>query len=118
MGAFMDALWRALPDLALPPRPPPWLPLCEPAAFRREMLGGGFRHVRTHTVSHVLVFEDPRTAFDWLTGATPALNVLVSHLGPADLDLLRCAFVEDVEETQGAGPFGFESEAHIAIGQR
>jgi len=116
LRAFMDTLWRVLPDRALPPRPPPWLPLASPAGMKREMLSGGFKHVRVHTVSHVLVFEDPNTAFDWLTGATPAINVLVSHLSPADKATFRAAFVEDVVLTQGSGPYGFEAEAQIGIG--
>ncbi len=117
LGAFQNALWHALPDLALPLRPPPWLPLAEPEAFKKEMREGGFKHVRTHTVSHVLVFDDPRTAFEWVTGATPALNVMVNKLTTTDADNLRQAFVEDVEAAQGTGPFGFEAEAHIAVGQ-
>lgn len=117
-GAFQNALWKALPDLALPLRPPPWLPLTEREAFKREMADGGFAHVRMHTVSHVLVFDDPRTAFDWVTGATPALNVMVHKLAPDDLEALRAAFVEDVAAQQGSGPYGFEAEAHIAIGQK
>jgi ubiquinone/menaquinone biosynthesis C-methylase UbiE len=95
LGTFQSALWKALPDLALPLRPPPWLPLSEPEAFRQEMLEGGFSHVRIHTVAHVLVFDDPSTAFDWVTGATPALNVMVNKLEPADLRSLRQAFIED-----------------------
>jgi len=118
LGAFQNALWKALPDLALPLRPPPWLPLSEVEAFKKEMLEGGFGHVRSHTVSHVLVFEDPRTAFEWVTGATPALNVMVNKLEAGDLAALRNAFVEDVEAAQGAGPYGFEAEAHIAIGHK
>lgn len=118
LRSFQSALWRALPDLALPLRPPPWLPLSEPEAFEKEMLEGGFSHVRIHTVAHVLVFDDPRTAFEWVTGATPALNVMVNKLEPRDLESLRRAFVEDVEGAQGSGPFGFEAEANIAVGQR
>jgi len=118
LGAFQNALWKALPDLALPLRPPPWLALTEVDVFKKEMLEGGFAHVRSHTVSHVLVFDDPRTAFDWVAGATPALNVMINKLEPADLAGLRQAFVEDVEAIQGTGPYGFEAEAHIAIGQR
>lgn len=118
LGAFQGALWKALPDLALPLRPPPWLALTDVEAFKKEMLDGGFRHVRAHTVSHVLVFEDPRTAFDWVTGATPALNFMVNKLEHADLEALRQAFVEDVEGAQDGGPYGFEAEAHIAVGQR
>lgn len=118
LGAFQNALWRALPDLALPLRPPPWLPLTEPEAFKKEMRAGGFSHVRVHTVAHVLVFDDPRTAFEWVTGATPALNAMIGTLGESDLASLRQAFVEDVCEAQGSGPFGFEAEAHIAVGRR
>jgi SAM-dependent methyltransferase len=118
LRAFMDTLWRVLPDFALPPKPPPWLALAEPEGMKREMLAGGFSHVRVHTVSHVLVFEDPNTAFDWLTGATPALNVLVNHLAPADKTAFREAFVEEVARVQGEGPYGFEAEAQIGIGRR
>ncbi len=118
LGAFQNALWKALPDLALPLRPPPWLPLTDVEVFKKEMLEGGFRHVRTHTVSHVLVFDDPRTAFEWVMGATPALNVMVNKLEHADVEALRQAFVEDVEGAQNGGPYGFEAEAHIAVGQR
>jgi ubiquinone/menaquinone biosynthesis C-methylase UbiE len=118
LGAFQNALWRALPDLALPPRPPPWLPLTEREVFKREMLDGGFAHVRTHTVSHVLVFDHPRTAFEWLTGATPALNVLIRRLDAADREALQQCFIEDVEAAQGSGPYGFEAEAHIAVGRK
>ena len=117
LSAFMDTLWRVLPDSALPPRPPPWLPLSEPDGLRREMRAGGFGHVRVHTVSHVLVFDDPNTAFDWLTGATPALNVLVSALSEDDRAAFRQGFADDVVAAQGAGPFGFEAEAHIGIGR-
>lgn len=118
LGAFQNALWRALPDLALPPRPPPWLPLSEPEAFKAEMREAGFAHVRAHTVSHTLVFDEPTTAFDWLTGATPALNVLVHRLSPEDRAAFLEVFVEDVVAAQGQGPFGFEAEAHIAIGRK
>lgn len=117
LSAFMDTLWRVLPDSALPPRPPPWLGLSEPDGLRREMKAGGFAHVRVHTVSHVLVFDDPNTAFDWLTGATPALNVLVSALSEDDRKAFRQGFADDVLATQGGGPFGFEAEAHIGIGR-
>ncbi len=116
LRAVMYTLWRVLPDRALPPRPPPWLPLASSDGMKREMLTGGFKLVRVHTVSHVLVFEDPNTAFDWLTGATPAINVLVSHLSENDKATFRAAFVEDVVLAQGAGPFGFEAEAQIGIG--
>lgn len=118
LGAFQNALWHALPDDALPLRPPPWLALTEADAFKREMLEGGFRHVRVHTVSHVLVFDDPRTAFEWLTGATPALDVMVHKLDPPERESLMQAFVEDVKAAQDGGPYGFEAEAHIAVGQR
>lgn len=117
LSAFMDTLWRVLPDSALPPRPPPWLPLAEPEGLVKEMMAGGFSHVRVHTVSHVLVFDDPNTAFDWLTGATPALNVLVSELSEEERRTFRGAFSEDVIARQGGGPFGFEAEAHIGIGR-
>jgi ubiquinone/menaquinone biosynthesis C-methylase UbiE len=117
LSAFMDTLWRVLPDSALPPRPPPWLALSEPDGLRREMKAGGFSHVRVHTVSHVLVFDDPNTAFDWLTGATPALNVLVGALPEEDRAAFRRGFSDDVIATQGGGPFGFEAEAHIGIGR-
>ena len=118
LGAFQGALWRALPDEALPLRPPPWLALTEPEQFKREMLEGGFRHVRVHTVSHVLVIDDPRTAFAWVTGATPALDVMVHKLETAERESLMQAFVEDVQAAQDGGPYGFEAEAHIAVGQR
>jgi len=118
MNAFQDTLWRVLPDSALPPRPPPWLPLADPEGMKKEMRQAGFGHVRVHTVSHVLVFEDPNTAFDWLTGATPALNFLVSELSDADRAAFREGFAQDVVAAQGGGPFGFEAEAQIGIGRR
>ena len=57
-------------------------------------------------------------AFDWVTGATPALNVMVRELAPSERANLRAAFIDDVRTSQGEGPFGFEAEAHIAIGQK
>lgn len=118
LSAFMDTLWRVLPDSALPPRPPPWLPLADQEGMKKEMRAGGFRHVRVHTVSHVLVFDDPNTAFDWLTGATPALNVLVHQLSAGERAAFRAGFAEDVVAAQGGGPFGFEAEAQIGIGRK
>jgi SAM-dependent methyltransferase len=111
-GAIRDAV----PDFPAQLKPPPWLSLADRDVFKSEMQAGGFSQVNLFTVAHIWIFTSPEAFFDSLPDMLPGFSAVLNALKPHQLTASRTAFVRRIHEEQGDGPFGLESEAHIAAG--
>lgn len=116
MQAILGAFKEAIPDFSTPSKPPPWLSLADRNVFKSEMKAGGFAHVSLFTVAHIWMFPSPEEFFDALSSASPGFSIILDTLKPHQRVASREAFVCRMREEQGAGPFGLEGEAHIAVG--
>jgi hypothetical protein len=116
--AVAGALRQAVPDLPAPQKQLLLTSLSERDTLRAEMQGAGFRNVNNYSVTHVCVFPSIEWMSERIHEVSPAIKSLFDGLTAAQRAATSEAFTEFLRSTQGEGPYGLESEAHIAVGTR
>jgi len=114
----LHALATALPDLPLPPAPPPVVSLADAERFAEEMRAAGFEDVRIETVTHDFVAPSSALGWDRLAGAAPPIQALFRWLEPARAAAVRDAAVAYLRERFGDGEVRLSCAAHLGIGRR
>ena len=112
---MMGAMKKAIPgyERAGPDRR---FSLANPDAFRAEMLAAGFSRVNMFTVRTVRPFDSPETLWPQLADVIPRWRTMINDLTDSQRQVFGDAFVKQVRNEQGDGPFGAEMEVRIAVG--
>jgi ubiquinone/menaquinone biosynthesis C-methylase UbiE len=116
MAELMGAVHQIIPDFPAPPAPPAQLRYCEETAFRALIEGAGLRLVSIRRMEATLQVPSAPWLADRIAFA-PGMAALVSRLGSRGKAVLD-AFVDRLERSRGAGPFGLRAVAFIGVGRK
>lgn len=114
--AIEEALLKAAPDFPKGEAPEHWAVLSDADRFGEDMLQAGFSRVNVFTVCHVYTFQSPESFWDGHIPKAPPLKKILAGLTSGQARDFRAAFIGGIRERQGDGPYGLESEAHLAVG--
>jgi SAM-dependent methyltransferase len=116
MSIILSTLKEVVPDFPAPKKPPPVLSLADRTIFKAEMQAGGFAYVNMFTVAHIWTLSSPDVVFNSLDSVAPVAARIFKNLAPDQREAFQRALHRKVQGEQREGPFGFEGEAHIAVG--
>jgi len=109
------AIARAMPEVPLPDRPPPWARLGHPEGLIELFERHGLHDVTVHPVRRHWTFADPIAFFLELPSWSPPLQPLFDLLEPADLDRVADAFAAEVAE--GSDAEGLPADVLVGVGR-
>jgi ubiquinone/menaquinone biosynthesis C-methylase UbiE len=112
---IMGAMKVANPDYK-PSGPSPLFSLADPDVFRDEMLTAGFTHVNLFTIRSVIPISSPEAFLPQMAEALPVWSQMLNGLTDGQRQVFGEAFVDQLRNEQGDGPFGTEAEVRIGIG--
>jgi SAM-dependent methyltransferase len=115
---FMEAVTRAVPDLASPPEPPPPFALANPDQFARELQAARFSDVRIETIPGLVTVASADQFWRMVSTSAPPTVLLLEKIGPEKRERVRTNLVEIFRSQFGTDPITLRSEAHIAVAQR
>lgn len=114
---FGKAVRQTLPDLPLPPGPPPIFSLADPEVFTAEMEAAGFTQVRIETVEHVAEQPSPEVFWTMMHDSAPPIRAMTARLGPENTAAVRATLLSELRARFGDGPVRLKAEATIGTGE-
>jgi hypothetical protein len=115
LGAGMDALRAALPDL---PRPKGPLPTQRPEVCAQELEAAGFEGVRTHLFKQAVAYDSVDQYWQGFERAGAPLALLKKKLGEAAFADAATRIQAELRARFGAGSFSLDCCAILTFGVR
>jgi len=114
-GLFGMAIRTGLPDMPMPPGPPPIFSLSDPERFTAMMLEAGFSEARVEHATHVMTSPSIDEFVHMFSTSAPPARALFAKIGPKGAERVQGALRKLLQDRFGDGEIVLSNTATIGV---